>query len=85
MSTNFSEPPPDFPYREVFLRGKPQHTIDEGFGARHPRMSCGKRAKIFAPFDALRGFREAVAGKETEAEIKAETEFEFETEDGKEL
>lgn len=30
----------------------------------HPKMPKARRAKIFAPFDALSGFREALAKKE---------------------
>lgn len=56
--------PNGFRYREVFLRGKPQHERFDDFDAKHPRMPCGKRAKIFAPFDALKGFNEAVAAKD---------------------
>lgn len=56
--------PEGFPYREVFLRGKPQHERFDDFDAKHPKMPCGKRAKIFAPFDALKGFNEAVAAKD---------------------
>ena len=52
--------PEDFRYREVFLRGKPQHARYDAFGARHPKMETGRRAKIFAPFDALRGFSDAL-------------------------
>ena len=50
--------PSDFRYREVFLRGKPERP------ARHPAMDTGHRAKIFAPFAALKGFDEAVASKD---------------------
>ena len=57
--------PVDFRYREVFLRGRPQHARYDDFGARHPKMACAKRAKIFSPFDALKGFQEALAAKET--------------------
>ena len=55
--------PADFKYREVFLRGRPQHDRYDYFSIRHPKMNVGKRAKIFAPFDALAGFSEAVAAK----------------------
>ncbi len=48
--------PAGFQYREVFLKGKPRHEQYDSFSAQHPRMDAGKRAKIFAPFDALRGF-----------------------------
>jgi len=57
--------PADFRYREVFLKGKPQHEKYDTFRIRHPEMDIGRRAKIFAPFDALRGFGEAVASKNT--------------------
>lgn len=30
----------------------------------HPRMSLADRAKIFIPFDPLKGFREALAEQE---------------------
>ena len=56
--------PDGFRYREVFLRGKPQHERFDDFGVKHPKMSCGKRAKIFSPFDALKGFNEAVSAKD---------------------
>ena len=56
--------PPGFRYREVFLKGKPGHDRYDAFRIRHPQMPPGRRAKIFAPFDALRGFDEAVAAKD---------------------
>ena len=56
--------PANFRYREVFLRGRPQHAQYDEFGARHPKMSCAKRANIFAPYDALAGFSDAVAAKD---------------------
>ena len=56
--------PADFKYREVFLRSRPQHDRCDRFSIRHPKMNVGKRAKIFAPFDALAGFSEAVAAKD---------------------
>lgn len=34
----------------------------------HPRMSRANRAKIFMPFDALKGLREALAEREQEAQ-----------------
>lgn len=34
----------------------------------HPRMSRVNRAKIFMPFDALKGLREALAEREKEAQ-----------------
>ena len=55
--------PVDFRYKEVFLKGKPQHDRFDPFRLKHPRMESGHRAKIFSPFDALKGFNEAVASK----------------------
>ena len=34
----------------------------------HPRMSRANRAKIFMPFDALKGLREALVEREQEAQ-----------------
>lgn len=56
--------PTDFKYKDVFLKGRPQHERFDAFSIRHPKMDCGKRAKIFAPFDALRGFNFAIMTKE---------------------
>lgn len=53
--------PVNFRYRDVFLKGRPQHDRYDPFRIRHPRMDRRKRAKIFAPFDALKGFSEAIA------------------------
>ena len=55
--------PGNFRYRDVFLKGKPRHDRYDSFRIRHPSMDRRKRAKIFAPFDALKGFSEAVASK----------------------
>lgn len=37
----------------------------------HPRMPMSERAKIFVPFDPLRGFSEALRAKEREVEAEA--------------
>ena len=55
--------PADFPYRDVFVKGKPRHDKQDAFRIRHPLMPCSQRAKIFAPFDALRGFDFAILMK----------------------
>lgn len=55
--------PVDFRYRDVFLKGKPQHDRFDMFRLKHPSMDIGRRAKIFSPFDALKGFNEAIASK----------------------
>ncbi len=64
--------PEDFPYREVLRKGKPRHGREDPFRLRHPKMEPGRRAKIFAPFDALKGFREALEAvrRETDPEQK---------------
>ena len=56
--------PAEFRYREVFLKGKPRHDSYDLFSAKHPRMDVGHRAKIFSPFDALKGFNDAVTAKD---------------------
>ena len=55
--------PAGFKYRDVLLKGKPRHDRYDSFRIRHPEMSPGKRAKLFAPFDALRGFDFAILMK----------------------
>ena len=64
--------PEDFRYKDVLLKGKPQHSKTDPFRLRHPSMDVRKRAKIFAPFDALRGYNEAVAAKNVLYEDKRE-------------
>ena len=60
--------PSAFPYRDVFLQGKPRHERYDAFRIRHPEMDPGRRAKIFAPFDALQGFDEEIAAAEKAAD-----------------
>ena len=55
--------PAGFKYRDVLLKGKPRHDRYDSFRIRHPEMPPGKRAKLFAPFDALRGFDFAILMK----------------------
>ena len=55
--------PINFKYKDIFLRGKPMHDKYDAFSIRHPKMSAAHRAKIFSPFDALKGFSEAVSAK----------------------
>ncbi len=47
------------PYIRVLSRGCPVHT-DGRFTLLHPQMERGRRAKIFAPFDALEGFSDRI-------------------------
>lgn len=77
--------PAGFPYADVFRRGRPKHgkpgriSTYDAFYLKHPPMEISRRAKIFAPFDALKGFSEAVAAKEVLYEAKkvlSETETE---------
>ena len=62
--------PADFQYRDTFIKGKPQHGREDPFRSRHPSMDVERRAKIFAPFDALKGFDEAVSAKDVLYEDK---------------
>lgn len=64
--------PADFRYRQILRKGRPQHSRTDAFRIRHPSMDTTHRAKIFAPFDALRGFGEAVAAKDVLYERKHE-------------
>lgn len=73
--------PVDFRYRDVFLKGKPQHDRFDLFRMRHPSMDVGRRAKIFSPFDALKGFNEAIASKD----VLYRDRIELSEEDRKEL
>lgn len=62
--------PPDFRYAAVLRRGRPRHgtagkiSTYDAFYRKHPPMDCYRRAKIFAPFDALAGFSQCIASKE---------------------
>ena len=54
--------PASFPYLSVLLQGRPRHGWDD-FARRHPPMEIGKRAKLFAPYDALDGYSAHVREK----------------------
>ena len=56
--------PADFKYADVLAAGRPVHRQRDVFAIKHPAMSPGKRAKIFSPFDALKGFTDAVEAKD---------------------
>ena len=51
-------------YRKVYERGKPKHSPFDDFSIKHPAMALSRRAKIFSPFDALKGFNEEIASTE---------------------
>lgn len=50
-------------YDCALRQGRPRHEPYDEFSLRHPKMQLGQRAKIFSPFDALKGFGEAIAEK----------------------
>ena len=54
--TNNTVLPSSFRYRNVLEKGKPVHDKYDSFSIRHPAMDLSRRAKIFSPFDALKGF-----------------------------
>lgn len=62
--------PEGFPYKKLLEMGRPKHEKCSDFVMRHPTMSCSRRAKIFAPFDALAGFSDRINKKETLYEAK---------------
>ncbi len=53
-------------YKKVLEKGKPVHDPYDDFSIRHPRMDLTRRAKIFSPFDALKGFNEEISNTESE-------------------
>ena len=64
--------PANFRYVDVALKGRPQHKGWDSFTIKPPPMPPSRWAKIFSPFDALKGFSEAVASKEVQYEYKRE-------------
>ena len=63
-----------FKYAAAFLSGRPQHTRFDDFSRKHPQMERGKRAKIFAPFDALDGYSDSINSKNVEYVERLELE-----------
>ena len=51
------------PYEKILLAERPVH-LQDAFSAKHPPMPREKRAKLFAPFDALAGYGEALGEQE---------------------
>ena len=72
--------PEDFIYRDVFLKGRPVHDRNDSFYARHPPMPPSRWAKIFSPFDALKGFDDAVSSKEVTYESRRTLDEDAQTE-----
>ena len=52
-----------FRYASVLKRGRPVHDPLDPFSVRHPAMPLSRRAKIFTPFAALKGYDETIAAK----------------------
>ncbi len=63
-----SKIPIHFPYRTLLKKQRPVHTQEDLFSHRHPKMPLSQRAKIFAPFDALKGYRDRL--KEVDHKMK---------------
>lgn len=64
--------PEGFKYAELVKAGRPKHEKIDEFWLRHPPMDLNRRAKIFAPFDALKGYKELI--KASEEEVRKEQE-----------
>ena len=62
-NNNTSSLSSSFRYRKVIEKGKPVHNKGDDFYIKHPPMDLSRRAKIFSPFDALKGYDEAIAAK----------------------
>ena len=52
-----------FKYTAAFLSRRPQHHRFDDFSRKHPKMDRRRRAKIFAPFDALDGYSDSIDSK----------------------
>ena len=52
----------EFAYSDIIGLRRPVHDGDV-FSRRHPKMAQLNRAKLFAPYAALRGFEDRVAAK----------------------
>ncbi len=61
-----------FRYQRVYEKGKPKHNKSDSFFIKHPPMELSRRARIFNPFDALKGFSETIALTETDAITRSE-------------
>ncbi len=85
MTLGYMGMPADFKYKSVYLKGKPVHGELDPFSLKHPTMDRSKRAKIFSPFDALKGFSDAVAAKDILYINKPELTDEEKTEINKKL
>ena len=80
MVLGYMPMPADFRYREVALQGRPEHKGWDAFSIKHPPMPASRWAKIFSPFDALKGFSEAVSSKEVQYVSRIELDDDAEAE-----
>ena len=64
--TTEASPPSSFRYRHVIEKGKPTHDKNDYFSIKHPPMDLLRRAKIFSPFDALKGFHDELSRAQDE-------------------
>ena len=64
IQLGYMQMPSGFRYRNVFMKGYPRHEGWDSFRIKHPPMPASRWAKIFSPFDALKGFDEAIGSKE---------------------
>ena len=68
--------PSGFKYADAFLSGRPRHGKWDDFSLQHPKMDRRRRAKIFAPFDALDGYSDSIDSKNVEYVERIELEEE---------
>ncbi|MBP3901834.1 MAG: hypothetical protein J6D53_10365 [Blautia sp.] len=66
IHVGFMPMPDHFPYRALFLHGRPRHKKYDTFWVKHPPMNITHRAKIFSAFDALAGFGDCISSKQVE-------------------
>ena len=66
--------PEGFKYTAALFAGRPRHQMPDRFFSRHPPMDRKRRAKIFAPFDALDGYSGSIDSKNVEYTERAEPE-----------
>ena len=60
--------PENFGYLNVLLKEKPVHQKLDAFFVNHPPMDPVQRSKIFSPFDALKGHKEAIESKNVQCD-----------------
>ena len=72
MSLGEMPMPSDFRFKNVAEKGRPRHSGWDSFTVKHPPMPPEHWAKIFSPFDALRGFGDFIASKEVEYSARRE-------------